>query len=154
MRWSEINTQTWTWTLPAERSKNKRAHAVPLSLQAREIIETAPRISEFVFGGRSGANHFNRAKTALDDLVRFTQPWVLHDIRRSAASGLQRLGVRTEVIERALNHVSGVYRSVAGIYQRDPLIEEVRDALARWGNHVEHIASGKPLDNVLRLRGA
>jgi integrase len=56
LRWSEIDTQTWTWTLPAERSKNKHSHTIPLSTQAREIIEAAPRISEFVFG-RSGANH-------------------------------------------------------------------------------------------------
>jgi hypothetical protein len=77
--------------------------------------------------------------------------WRLHDLRRTAASGMQRLGVRVEVIERVLNHVSGVYRGVAGIYQVDPLADEVRGALERWADYVEALVSGKPA-KVVKLR--
>jgi integrase len=79
-------------------------------------------------------------------------PWVLHDLRRSCASGLQRLGIRGEVIERALNHVSGSFKGVAGTYQRDPMTDEVRTALERWALHVEELISGKPA-KVIPLRG-
>jgi integrase len=154
LRRDEIDTKTWMWTLPAARSKNKRAHNVPLSSQARAIVETAPRISEFVFGGRSGANQFNLAKAKLNDLVRFAQPWVLHDLRRTVASGMQRIGVPVATIEKVLNHTSGTFSGITGVYQRHDYSREKADALQRWGDHVERVASGKPLGNVRRLRGA
>jgi hypothetical protein len=56
---------------------------------------------------------------------------------------MQRLGVRTEVIERALNHRGGHFRGIVGVYQVDPLEEEVRVALQKWGDHVEGLVSGK-----------
>jgi len=65
---------------------------------------------------------------------------------------MQRLGIRAEVIERCLNHRSGVYRGIRGVYQVDPLIEEVRDALARWGDHVERIVKGEEPGKVVKLR--
>jgi hypothetical protein len=64
---------------------------------------------------------------------------------------MQRLSVRAEVIERCLNHSGGIYRGVAGIYQRDPLIEETTAALARWADHVEQLVTGKPA-KILKLR--
>jgi integrase len=97
---------------------------------------------------------FSRAKHRLSVKAGIkADSWRLHDLRRSMASGLQRLGVRAEVIERCLNHVSGLYRGVSGTYQRDPLIEETRTALERWSAHVEMLVTGKPPGEVLALRG-
>jgi integrase len=76
-------------------------------------------------------------------------PWRFHDLRRTAASGLQRIGIRHEVIERLMNHVSGLYSGVAGIYQRDPLAEEVAAALLRWSQHVVGLVEGG--DNVVPI---
>jgi hypothetical protein len=73
-------------------------------------------------------------------------------LRRTVASGLQRIGIRHEVIERLMNHVSGLYSGVAGIYQRDPLTEEVAAALLRWSHHVAGLVDGG--DNVCRSIGA
>ena len=56
---------------------------------------------------------------------------------------MQRLGIRVEVIEKALNHTSGVFRGVAGIYQRDPMTEDVRKALEAWSAHVRNVVTGK-----------
>jgi hypothetical protein len=65
---------------------------------------------------------------------------------------MQRLGVRVEVIERALNHVSGVYRGIVGVYQTDPLEHEVRAALQCWNEYVvERLVGGKPA-KVVKLR--
>src|SRR5262249_5687510 len=151
MTWSEIDGKN-VWQLPKVRTKNRRQHIVPLSRQALAVIERQPKISEYVFtnGGKAIAN-FSRVKTDVDRIMKPDAPWVVHDLRRTCASGMQRLGVRAEVIERALNHVSGVYRSVAGIYQRDPLTEEVRDALAAWGREVERIVKGESA-KVVKLR--
>jgi hypothetical protein len=77
--------------------------------------------------------------------------WRLHDLRRTCASGMQKLGIRVEVIERSLNHLSGSFGGVAGIYQRDPMTDEVRAAQERWATHVEGLVAGKPT-NVTALR--
>jgi hypothetical protein len=81
-------------------------------------------------------------------------PWVVHDLRISAASGMQRIGIRAEVIERTLNHVSGSFRGVAGVYQRDPMSADVRDALDRWGWHVMGLVEGRAATVVPMKRGA
>jgi integrase len=137
LAWSEVTGNAIL--LPAERTKNHRAHTVPLSRQARAILERQPRrnSTDFVFSD-SGRVDWDRPKIALDARIGIA-PYRLHDLRRSCASGMQRLGVRAEVIERALNHVSGSFRGVAGIYQRDPLSDNVRSALQRWADHIDHI---------------
>jgi len=63
---------------------------------------------------------------------------------------MQRLGIRVEVIERCLNHLSGSYQGIAGTYQRDPMLEERREALERWADHVNGLVSDKP-DNVVAI---
>jgi integrase len=152
MSWSEIDGNTWV--LAAPRTKNGRPHRIPLSPQALAVIEQQPKHSDYVFAAsRKPVADFARIKKAIDAVMKPETAWTVHDLRRTAASGLQRLGVRAEAIERGLNHVSGVYRSVAGIYQRDPLIEEVRDALARWGDYVERIVMGAEPGKVVQLRG-
>jgi hypothetical protein len=65
---------------------------------------------------------------------------------------LQRLRIRTEVIERALNHRSGIFRGIVGVYQQHDFADDVRVALQAWGDHVERIAGGKPA-KVVKLRG-
>jgi hypothetical protein len=117
------------------------------------LIERQPVLGDFIFsyGGDKPASGFPLLKKRVDSIAKLDAPWCWHDLRRTCASGMQRLGVRAEVIERALNHRSGVYRSVAGIYQRDPLIGEISDALARWGDFVERIINGES-GKVVNLR--
>ena len=81
-------------------------------------------------------------------------PWILHDIRRSAASGLAGLGVNLTVIERCLNHVSGSFAGIVGVYQRHNFADEMRAAMERWGRHVEALSSGAAEANVVELAKA
>ena len=141
------------WTISGTRTKNHRQHIVPLPPMAQEIIANAPRVEgSYVFTttGTSSVSGWSKCKRELDEQMG-APPWRLHDLRRTCASGMQRLGVRVEVIERALNHISGSYGGVAGIYQRDPMHEETRTALLRWSQHVESLVSGKP-SKVVALR--
>jgi integrase len=160
LRWSsEIDEERRLWILPSERSKNAREHAIPLSSQAWAIIQSMPRFTDcdyvFTADGSRPVTGWDKAKTRLSTKAGIAPAsWRLHDLRRSCASGMQRLGVRVEVIERALNHISGSYRGVAGTYQRDPLTDEVGDAFERWSHHVEQLLSGKPATTakVVNLR--
>ena len=120
-----LNLGDGTWTIPGARTKNHRPHAVPLPPVALDILAAVPRIEGdlvFTTTGTSPISGWSKIKRALDAVMGLkVSPWRLHDLRRTAASGMSRLGVRSEVVDRALNHITGSFRGVAGTYQRDPL---------------------------------
>ena len=129
------------WTLPGERTKNGRVHVVPLSRQALELIEQQPRISEqYVFSVFSDKpiSGFHNAKATLDR-ISGAADWTVHDLRRTTASGMAKIGVSLVVIEKVLNHVSGSLAGIVGVYQRHEFAEEKRKALQQWADHVEQV---------------
>jgi integrase len=135
--------------LPAERMKGHQAHEVPLSTQAVSILASLPRTGGYIFGA-SPVNHFDRIKRELDARMQLSVPWVVHDIRRTVASGMARIGVLVPVIEKVLGHRGGTFRGIVGTYQRHSFLPEMTAALERWANHVEGVVSGKSAD-VVRL---
>jgi integrase len=160
LRWDEVHADRIE--LPGDRTKNKRPHVVPLNATAVAILEPlrmAGRVHVFGRDDSHGFRGWGVSKQRLDQRIAKSgatiAPWVVHDLRRSAASGMQRLGIRVEVIERVLNHTSGSFRGVAGVYQRDPLSADVRDALERWARHVTNVVAGRNQTIVpMKRRGA
>jgi len=155
LRWSEIDLEQRAIHLPASRTKNGRAHNVPLSPAALAIIAGLRRQIEadFVFTvRRKPTTGFSRMKERINEKSGVTD-WTLHDLRRTVASGLQRLGVRLEVTEAVLNHRGGSVAGIVGVYQRHDYADEKRDALACWADHVDALVSGRKA-NVVTLRGA
>jgi hypothetical protein len=65
---------------------------------------------------------------------------------------MARLGVNLAVIERVINHTSGTFAGVVGIYQRFDFAADKRTALQRWADHVESVVKGKPASKVVSLR--
>ena len=106
-----------------------------------------------MFPGRNGPfNGFSKAKEALDKVCG-VKDWRLHDLRRTAATGLQRLGVRLEVTEAVLNHIAGSRAGIVGVYQKHTWADEKRAALNAWGEHIAVIVEGRTAaNNVTRLR--
>jgi integrase len=162
LRWTEI--QGDKIELDGARTKNGKAHHIPLSGSAVELIESLPRIvaAEYVFTttGKTPVSGWSKAKTLLDEEAakinegRPLPGWRFHDLRRTTATGMQRLGIILQVVEAVLGHVSGSRAGVAGIYQRHSFSEEKRAALEAWARHVAGIVSGKPDKNVVRLKAA
>jgi integrase len=145
------------WTLPPERTKNNSRHAVPLSRQVMAILESTPEIVgvvDHVFSGVRGrmVSDFSRIKDHLDARVRFKDPWTFHDLRRSAASGMAKIGVKLPVIERVLNHKSESFAGIVGVYQRHDYAAEKREALQRWADYIDDVVSGKPAGKVVQAR--
>jgi integrase len=156
MTWSELSNDLTLWTLPAARAKNGRDHLVPLPPLARDIIRSAPRVSdEFVLslGGDKALESYARLKRQLDGLARVSEPWTLHDLRRTMASGLQKLGIKLEVTEAVLNHLSGSRGGIVGVYQRHDWFEEKGQALLAWSARVEGLVEGRSISNVVELAG-
>ena len=143
MRWGEVDLAAKTWTLPGERSKNGVAHVVPLSDATLSILEKVPRIGRrdgFVFTttGETAISGWSKAKGALET-ASGVKDWRLHDLRRTMATNLQKLGVRLEVTEAVLNHISGSRAGIVGVYQRHAFADEKRDALDKWAARVTAI---------------
>jgi integrase len=157
MRWSEIDLDARLWTIAKERTKNNQPHAVPLSDSVIALLMVLPRLvgSDFVLTttGAAPSNGYSKGKRRLDALLPSDMPaWRLHDLRRTLASGMARLGVNLPAIEKVLNHLSGSFAGIVGVYQRHDFAAEKRQALQLWADHVEHIVSGRPA-KVLSLRG-
>jgi integrase len=153
MTWAELSDDLSTWIIPASRAKNGATHIVPVSAPAQDLLRNVPRFVELAFPGLRGTfNGFSKAKAALDARSGVTD-WRLHDLRRTAATGLQRLGVRLEVTEQVLNHVSGSRAGIVGVYQRHDFASEKRAALDAWGAHVLAVVEGRAaMGNVVTLR--
>lgn len=151
LRWSEI--ERGLIVLPPERTKNSRQHEVPLSRQAKAILERQSKRKgrDFVFGiGELGFSGWSDCKARLDQALlalrrktnrkaKAMPDWRLHDLRRTCATGMAEFGVQPHIIEAVLNHVSGHKAGVAGIYNRARYAGEMRDALQRWADHLDQI---------------
>jgi integrase len=148
LRWSEVDGDLLV--LPAERMKGRVSHVVPLSTQAAALIAAMPRVGAYVFG-HAPLGHFDRIKRELDACMGDIPKWVTHDIRRSTASGMARIGIAIPVIEKLLAHKGGSFRGVAGTYQRHSFLPEMGAAVQKWGDHIEQLVTGKPV-KVVKLR--
>jgi integrase len=112
------------------------------------------KASDFVFttNGRTPISGWSRAKTELDGLAKI-EAWRIHDLRRTVATGLQRLGASLQVIEAVLGHASGSRAGVVGVYQRHSFADEKRAALEAWGAHVVDLLEDRKPGKVLPMRG-
>jgi integrase len=159
LHWGEIDFAGKMWTLPKERCKNGQAHQVPLSPQALAILEGLPRIageSDFVFttNGKTTVSGFSKARARLGAALPDAPHWTFHDLRRTAATGMAALGVNIPVIEKVLNHVSGSFAGIVGVYQRHGFGDERRRALDSWGAHIDRLVAGELGHNVVAIKAA
>lgn len=148
LSWEELDQAELMWTLPGNRAKNGEPNRIPLNALAVGVLDGIaggakwPRQGK-IFPTSTGGSFtaYHKGKEKIDRLVAEDgggpiAPWRLHDLRRTLATGFQRLGVRFEVTEAVLNHVGGSRAGVAGIYQRHDWKAEKREALNLWNDHV------------------
>jgi integrase len=137
--WDEVDLENAVWTLPGSRTKNGKPHVVHLSQPAVRTISTRPTTTTYVFAsGPTRLGGFSDRKLELDRQSQVSG-WRLHDLRRTAVSGMARLGVAPHVADKILNHTSGTISGVAAVYQRHEFMKERKEALDRWGEHVAAI---------------
>ncbi|AHB49355.1 integrase [Hyphomicrobium nitrativorans NL23] len=158
--------------LPEHRTKNGRAHIVPLSDSAMDLLEAAGAFEkdgrDLVFGyGAGGYGGWSKSKAELDARIsearderakqtkskaKVMPPWTLHDLRRSFVTHVSERGfAQPHVVEAIVNHVSGAKAGVAGIYNRASYLAEKRQALELWANHLKALVDGRSGSNVVPL---
>ncbi len=152
MHWDEIDLDNRSWTIPAERYKSRRPHLVPLSAAMVTILDNLPfkGAGGYVLSRDRGANpcgNVARPKAALDAAAQVTG-WTWHDLRRTCRTGLSRLGIRRDIAEKVIGHsVGGRLGQTYDLYE---FVEEKRQALEAWAQHVQGLAS----ENVVPIKGA
>jgi integrase len=181
MAWAEVDLEAGIWRIPKERTKNAKAHELDLSPQAVALLRDLKPEGPFVFPARAapkrksaapvkappqpegGVRGFSAVKRRLDELIEDERreaklegpmtPWRLHDLRRTAATGMAGMGIAPHVVERVLNHISGAQGGLVGVYQRHDYRGERKTALTAWGARVEAIVTAQPKpSNVHVLR--
>jgi integrase len=167
MTWDELDLDKALWTIPGGRTKNDLPHEVPLSDAALSVIASLPRIKSdkcylFTTNAETHVSGYSRAKGMLDkamlEIARAERGadveiprWTFHDLRRTAVSGMARLGIALPVIEKVVNHSSGSFAGIVGVYQRHSFADEKRTALQAWANLVLSTVEKRPA-NVVPLR--
>lgn len=156
MRWSELDLEKRLWTLPSSRAKNGKQHTVPITDAMLEVLRKTPRFfnSDYVFTttGKTPVSGFGRVKDRLDKaLPEGTEPWIIHDLRRTMSTNMAMLGVPQPVTEALLNHKTGVVSGVAAIYNVYSYADEKREALSLWNSHVNKIINETILPEIPRL---
>jgi integrase len=163
LRWDEVHDDMIV--LPSERTKNSRAHIIPLSKPARAIIAAQPRRLDadgkprgLIFGLGEGAfAGWGKSRQQLNEQIlnktgKSLNHWTPHDIRRSVATHMaEEITIPPHVIEAVLNHVSDHRAGVAGIYNRASYSAEKRQALDRWADHLMAIVEGRD-SNIVTLQ--
>jgi integrase len=166
LRWDELDPEQRLWTLPSKRAKSKRTHTIPLSDLAMSILADRPRLGAYVFSTTDGdrpISGWSKAKARLDKLEAEEwrkiavergeeapaeiEPWTLHDLRRTCATSLSKLGIDRVTISKVLNHSEG---GVTKVYDRHSFDREKRRALDLWGQRLQSIIDGTP-DNVVSI---
>lgn len=125
---------------PEGFTKNKREHQAQLGVMAQQIIDDIPKSGDLLFPARGREetpfNGWSKAKRQFDQPLEI-ESYTLHDLRRTFASTLARLGTPIHVTEKILNHVSGTVSGVAAVYNRHSYVEEMRSAIDAYEAHVQ-----------------
>lgn len=155
MRWAELDLAKGEWLIPRERAKRGVANLVPLSPEAVAIIDALPRMNDCVFtSGRAGnrpLSGFSKCKVRIDRLMPDVEPWIFHDLRRTAATAMRELGHDRLTVSGILNHAEV---GTTKIYDRYGMAAEKRAALEGWARHLIRLADGDETSNVVELAGA
>lgn len=156
MKWADVDLDSGIWTIATEDGEKGNPGRLKLPQVALDIIAAQPRIvgNPHVFAAirsrkvKHGHFHsWSQRKRQLDKLLPTMEPWVVHDLRRTARSLMSSIGIKTEVAERALGHVQQGILRVYNTYGYEP---EVADALARLAAKIAHILD--PGADVVSLR--
>jgi len=156
LRWSEVDLEAKTITLPSTRTKNGRQHTIPLSDDASAILRAIPMREnrDPIFGdGEDGYSGWSAAKVTLDKRMGgAVGDWTLHDLRRTGATRMADSGIQPHIIEAVLNHVGGHKSGVAGIYNRSMYEPEKRQALDTLATYIRTAIAKASGANVTRLK--
>jgi integrase len=155
LRWDWIDTKAQMITWPGTFTKNKRSHILPYGNMAKAIIDELPHIDDSPYVFPAARSHVNGVETTIfngwaKSKREFSKSFpgidhfTLHDLRRTFSSKMAQIGTPLHVTEKLLNHVSGSFSGVAGVYNRYTYAPEMRAAIDRYEQSLMELFSQKP----------
>lgn len=157
LRWSEIDFDACTMTIPGERTKNGLPLSIFLTESMLTILREIPRFKNspwvITSDGRAGVSGFAKLKEKLDKATGQIPHWTLHDTRRTISAGCAKLGVAQTTVERMLNHKSDSFTGIVGVYQTHNFAAEMKAGWELWSEHVAAVVARK-VSNVVPIRAA
>jgi integrase len=152
LRWSEVDLNARTITIPGSRTKNGEQHVVPLSDTAASILAGIARRDGYqhVFGRTlaAGFSGWSSAKAEFDATVKLDD-WVVHDLRRTVRTGIDKLGILPHICEAVLNHLPP---KLVRTYNQNTYENEKRKALDAWAHHLNTVVAQATGANVTALK--
>ncbi len=153
----EVDLEEGLWRISSHRTKNKQPITLPLHPALIDDLRAVWPKHEA--GGRwrllgqiagNGLRGYSKLKRRVDTLSGI-DGWRWHDLRRTARTGLSKLGVSRDIAEACLNHISG-RSGLVRVYDRHDYAEEVIAALTRWQNYVIALAAKPPSAEIVPMR--
>lgn len=142
MRYSDLDFDQKLWSIPGTLTKSGKPQQVPLSKSVIQIIKKIPKLHpEFIFparGKKRSTTCSSKWKRTLDE-ISGVKEWKQHDLRRTVATGMQRLGVKREVTKSLLNHTENTVSDVTSIYTKYDYLKEKREALKSWDDRLRYL---------------
>lgn len=142
--WEEFDVGGAEWRIPAEKMKMKRAHIVPLSRQALEVLDVLRHLTghgTYLFPSvRTGKKPMSdmTVNAALRTLGYAQGEMTGHGFRAMASSLLAERGWGIDAIERQLAHVEG--NKIRAAYHRSEHLEERRRMMQAWADYLDGLA--------------
>jgi len=139
IHWREVDLEQLVWHIPGERMKNRDNHSVPITPAMHEFLSTAENQKGYLFQSTRESNQpisgFSKAVKRWKEEANF-DGWRLHDLRRTVATNLGKIGIAPHVIEAVIGHRSGTISDIAKVYNRHQYEVEKLDALTRWHEYL------------------
>jgi integrase len=135
--------------IPSHVAKNGREHTFPIGVRTRSLLPMGG--ISFLFRASDGEACYNGYTYHLKLLQKAsrTANWTLHDLRRTYVSLHAQIGTPIHVAEKLVNHVSGTFGGVRGIYDRYSYWDEMVDATKRYERHVLALVEGSSRKRVI-----
>jgi integrase len=145
MRWQDVDLVAGWWTIPANVSKNKLQHRVPLTSPVVALLKTLRpadvTAADYVLAGGRGKRQQSEAAATFG-----VKDFRGHDLRRTAASYMASGGVPRLTISKILNHVE---TGVTAVYDRHSYDAEKKAALDWWSVKLTAILENTDAGRVL-----
>ena len=170
-RWEHVDLDKRKWSIPAENSKNGKAHEIHLSgfaLKQFEVVRSFNPDSPWLYPNRKKDGHVctktitkqvgdRQRSEAMSNRSQNTETlklpggkWVMHDLRRTGATLMSMLGVAPVVIEYCLNHTE--QNKVQRTYQRYSYAAEMKRGWDILGERLESLVGDSATAKVIPIK--
>lgn len=150
-RVTEWDLNDWVWTVPKEHSKGGEKILRPIPVDIRLFIKQLLEQNQntgLLLGEIKKPEAVSQWGRMLYKRLGHSEPWTLHDLRRTFATTLNNMGIAPHVVEQLLGHSLG---GVMAVYNRSQYLPEKLDALNKWTERLDLLSDENSNITILKV---